>query len=197
MSRIVMNARQISALFVIVLVAWSAPGCLRASAKTIADPPRLDVPPPPPRVVEAVEASAPAPLPLVEEPARQPVVVPPRPAAPRAEVVRPEAKPEPTPPEPPKTAEEPAAKPPTPLQTTPAATEGTVERAIRALLAKATTDLNRVNLQGLSTEARNQFDTAKRFMQQADTELRTNRNLVFAQNLAEKAAALAAQLAGR
>jgi outer membrane biosynthesis protein TonB len=192
-----MSARQINSLFAIVLAAWTASGCLRASAKTVVDVPPLDMPPPPPRVVETVEASAPAPLPLVEEPPRQPVVVPPRPAPPRAEAARPpEAKPEPPPAEAPKTAEEPA-KPPTPLQTTPAAEEVEVERTIRGVLTKAATDLNRVNFRALNAEARNQYDTAKRFMQQADMELRTTRNLVFAQNLADKAAALAAQLAGR
>jgi hypothetical protein len=192
-----MSARHINSVFAIVLAAWTASGCLRASAKTVVDVPPLDMPPPPPRVVEAVEAAAPAPLPLVEEPPRQPVVVPARPAPPRAEAARPEAKPpEPPPPEPPKVAEEPA-KPPTPLQTTPAASEGVVERSIRVVLAKASTDLNRVNFRALNADARNQYDTAKRFIQQADVELRTTRNLVFAQNLAEKAAALAAQLAGR
>lgn len=192
-----MSARHINSVFTIILAAWTASGCLRASAKTVVDVPPLDMPPPPPRVVEAVEAAAPAPLPLVEEPPRQPVVVPARPTPPRAEAARPEAKPpEPPAPEPPKVAEEPA-KPPTPLQTTPAASEGVVERSIRVVLAKASMDLNRVNFRALNADARNQYDTAKRFIQQADVELRTTRNLVFAQNLAEKAAALAAQLAGR
>ena len=38
--------------------------------------------------------------------------------------------------------------------------------------------------------------TAKRFIQQADEAMRT-KNLVFARNLADKAAVLAAQLGGR
>jgi hypothetical protein len=41
-----------------------------------------------------------------------------------------------------------------------------------------------------------QYDTAKRFIQQADDAMKA-KNLVFARNLADKAAAIAAQLAGR
>ena len=41
-----------------------------------------------------------------------------------------------------------------------------------------------------------QYDTAKRFAVQAEESLQA-RNLVFASNLADKAAALAAQLLGR
>jgi hypothetical protein len=110
------------------------------------------------------------------------------------ESARPETKPEP-PQEPTKTDE--PSRPTATLQTTPAAAEGEVERAIRTVIARASADLNRVNYQALNADARNQYDTAKRFIQQVDSELRTTRNLVFAQNLADKAAALAAQLAGR
>jgi hypothetical protein len=52
-------------------------------------------------------------------------------------------------------------------------------------------DYNRLN-----ADARTQYDQAKRFASQADEALKA-RNLVFASYLADKAAALAAQLAGR
>jgi hypothetical protein len=71
-----------------------------------------------------------------------------------------------------------------------------VERRVRILIAQAYNDLNRVNYQALNADARNQYDTAKRFATQAEDALRA-RNLVFASNLADKAAALAAQLPGR
>ena len=48
----------------------------------------------------------------------------------------------------------------------------------------------------LNVDARTQYDTAKRFIQQSDGAIRA-KNLVFAKNLADKAAALAAQLAGK
>ena len=78
------------------------------------------------------------------------------------------------------------------LQTTPATAEGVVERAIRASLARATADLNRIDYRVLNADARTQYDTAKRFISQADGAMRS-KNLVFAKNLADKAAALAAQ----
>jgi hypothetical protein len=159
--------------------------------------PALEMPAPPPRDVEPIEAEAPQPTPLVPEPARN---TPPRPR-PAPQPTRPEPpkpeppKPEPPPVEPPKPVEEPA-KPPTTLQTTPAMVEGEVERGIRASLQRATADLNRIDYRALNADARTQYDTAKRFVQQADDAIRI-KNLVFAKNLADKAAALAAQLAGR
>src|SRR5207253_801141 len=98
--------------------------------------------------------------------------------------------------EPPKPAEEPPKPPPTTLQTTPATAEGEVERGIRASLQRATENLNRVDYRALNADARTQYDTAKRFVIQADDAIRT-KNLVFAKSIAEKAATIAAQLAGR
>jgi hypothetical protein len=160
--------------------------------------PPLDVPAPPARAIEPIEADAAAPpAKTPDEPPPVAVPVRPRPAPrePRAEAPRvdvPKAEP---PPESPKVAEEPP-KPPTILQTAPAGAEGEVERTIRVTLARATTDLSRVDYRGLNMDARTQYDTAKRFIQQSDEALRA-KNLVFAKNLADKAAALAAQLAGK
>jgi outer membrane biosynthesis protein TonB len=185
------------ALPLVCLAAFSLTACAHAAAKTTPDMPALAMPAPPPRDVEPAEVEAPAPVPLATEPARnaparpRPTAPPPR-TEPRAEP----PKPEPPPPiEPPKAAEEPP-KPPTTLQTTPATAEGEVERGIRALLQRANADLNRVDYRALNADARTQYDTAKRFVRQADDGIRT-KNLVFAKNLAEKAATIAAQLAGR
>ena len=115
---------------------------------------------------------------------------PPRTDAPKPEPV----KPEPAPSEPVKPAEEPPK--PTVLQTAPTQVEGEVERGIRASLAKATNELNRVDYRALNVDARTQYDTAKRFISQADEAMRV-KNLVMAKNLAEKAATLAAQLGSR
>ena len=185
----------------LALLAPLVTGCMHAQAKTTPDAP-LDMPAPPPREAEPNDAEAPAPVPLVAEPARNNAARP-RPAAPR-ELPRTETpKPEPPKPEPPKSdpppveapkpAEDPA-KPPTTLQTTPATAEGVVERGIRASLARASADLNRIDYRVLNVDARTQYDTAKRFISQADGAIRS-KNLVFAKNLADKAAALAAQLA--
>jgi hypothetical protein len=91
----------------------------------------------------------------------------------------------------------PAAPPATTtLQTTPAAEQGVVERAIRATMARAGADLNRIDYRALNANARTQYDTAKRFIQQADDAIRM-KNLPFAKNLADKALALAVQLGGQ
>lgn len=71
-----------------------------------------------------------------------------------------------------------------------------MERRVRGLIARATSDLSRVDYQALNVDARNQYDTARRFAAQAEDALKAH-NVVFANNLADKAAALAAQLSGR
>ena len=64
------------------------------------------------------------------------------------------------------------------------------------MLARATADLKRVNYQTLGAAARTQYDSAKGFVKQADDALKA-KNLLFAGSLADKAAALAGQLAAR
>jgi hypothetical protein len=177
-----------------------------AKAKTTPDNPPLDVPAPPPRNVEPTEVETPQPVPLPQEPARN---TPTRRTTPR-EQTRPEparpdaAKPEPPPapaptPEPPKPAApatEEAPRAPTTLQTTPAGEENDVERSVRATITKATNDLNRVDYRTLNADARTQYDYAKRFIKQAEDAIRAKK-LDFARTVAEKAAVVAAQLAGR
>jgi hypothetical protein len=71
-----------------------------------------------------------------------------------------------------------------------------MERAIRALSRRAQADLNRVDYESLGHDARANYDQAKRFITQAEEALRV-KNLVFAETVADKAATLAGQLAGR
>ncbi len=100
--------------------------------------------------------------------------------------------------EPPKVSDD-AAKPPVPpstLQTAPAQREVEVERRVRTQLTLAISNLNRIDYQALNLDARTQYDTAKRFVAQSEEALRA-KNLVFANNLAEKAAALSTQLVSR
>lgn len=175
-------------------------GCLHGAAKTVAEAP-LVTPPAPPRIVETVEVAPLGPAPLVEEPPRQPIRPPAARPQPRADPATPARaqeppKPEAPPVEPPPVAEAPPKAPPT-LQTTPSGAEGELERAIRAVLVRANGDLNRVDYRLLNTDARSQYDTAKRFIRQAEDAMRPPRNLVFARSLADKASTLAAQLAGR
>ena len=65
-----------------------------------------------------------------------------------------------------------AAGPPTTLQTTPAAAEGEVERGDSRDVRRArAADLNRVDYRALNADARTQYDTAKRFISQAEDAL--------------------------
>jgi hypothetical protein len=179
-------------------LACAAWGCTHAQAKATPAPPPLDVPQPPPRIVQPTDADVPPPGGLVGDTTPStPRPRTPTPAAKPEPAGRPEAaKPEPPPAETSKPPEEPRQQPPTTLTTTPSQREGEVEARIRAQLARATTDLSRVNYQTLGADARGQYDAAKGFVTQAEGALKA-RNLLFAQSLAEKAATLAAQLAGR
>ena len=82
------------------------------------------------------------------------------------------------------------------LQTTPATAEGELERGVRATITRASNELNRIDYRVLNADAKLQYDTAKRFIRQADDAVKA-KNLVFAKTLADKAATLADQLAGR
>ena len=180
----------LSALLPVCLAALSLSGCARVSAKTTPEMPALEMPAPPARDVEPNPVDAPPPAPAAgAEPARQ--------APPRPRPASSPARPEPAKPDAPAEPAKPADDLPKPtLQTTPATGEGELERGIRASVTRANADLSRVDYQHLNADARTQYDTAKRFMRQVDDYVRT-KNFVAAKNLADKAATLAAQLAGR
>jgi hypothetical protein len=187
---------------VVVVAGAGASACATTHAKNTSDAPPLDMPPPPARTTEATDTEPPAPVPLPEEPARrtppaarrQPTPSP----SPRPDAIKPDAAKPDTPPaviEAPKPSEEPPKPPPT-LQTAPAGRENEEEQRIRTQLTHATNDLNRIDYRALNTDARTQYNTAKRFVTQAEDALKA-KNLVFAHSMADKAAALAAQLAGK
>ena len=60
-------------------------------------------------------------------------------------------------------------------------------------MGRAVRDLQRVNYAALDADGRAQFDTARRFMQQAEEALKGG-NLAFAGKLADKAATMASVL---
>jgi hypothetical protein len=187
------------AMVAVLTALGAASGCSRAQARTTPDLPPLDVPAPPPRVVEVADPATLGPGTLVEEPARNtPNPRPPQPARSepsRADTAKP---PEPAPADAaPAAADEPArpAGAPT-LQTVPANREQDVERAVKRLVTQARTNLDRVKFNSLNAGARTQYNQALMFVNTAEEALR-QRNLVYAQINAEKAATLAAQLAGR
>jgi hypothetical protein len=188
------RSRAIAFLPIAVCACFTS-GCFGLRARAITAPEALDMPEPPPRIVEVREPDAPTPIPLPEEPVRN-TPTRPRPNPPANEPARPA---QPSPPEAPVDAAKPeelTPRPPTTLQTTPTQREEEVERRILGVLGQARGDLNRINYQNLSSDGRTQYDMAKRFVSQAEEALKA-KNLVFANNLADKAATLATQLSGR
>jgi hypothetical protein len=182
----------------VLVCSLAAAGCSRLSARSAPEPPPpLDVPAPPPRVVEALGTESPAPGTLVDAPtsaapsSRRP---PPRVEPP---------KPEPKPVEPPTPVTEVApppaepAKPATTLQTTPPEREAALEQEIRQKMDIAAKTLNSIDYnKKLSRSEQQQYDQAKSFLARAEEEIR-KKNLVFARQLAENAEKMAAQLPGR
>ena len=185
-------------LYIVLLGVTLASGCARAHAKAVPDNPPLDMPAPPPRDVESNEDNPPEPVGLPAEPARSPIRNPSPPPQTRTESPRSDPKPETPPPEPPRpaTAEEPARPPSSNLQTTPTGEVEELEKAIRAAMAHAQQDLNRIDYRSLNQGAREQYEAAKSFIRQADDAIRV-KNFEFAKTVADKASVLAAQLAGR
>ena len=189
-------ARVVAHLQVVALVALAAVGCAKARASALPAGPPLETPLPPPRVVSSPIESEPivTAVPPIEGPSPRTTPNAPRAAAPRPE--RPEPAPAPVasqvpaPPVPPAPVDE----PPRTLQTT--ANAGQAEQRIRGLMANAARDLGRIDYKALSVDAQAQYDIAKRFTEQADEALKS-KNIVFAEQLADKAAALAAQLLKR
>ncbi|HVC18596.1 MAG TPA: hypothetical protein VNE16_00855 [Vicinamibacterales bacterium] len=160
-------------------------GCVRPHAQTEPAMPPLATPPPPPHQVVPAPAPAEAPAGTPASPAHPPErrrrparAEPPHPGAPASGT--------------PTTT----AAPPAPtLETAPAADAGAEAQDIRETLGKASRDLAGVDYQSLSDNARAQYDTAKRFIRQAEDALKS-RNFVFARSLADKAAVLATLLRG-
>jgi outer membrane biosynthesis protein TonB len=187
--------RVLVTIVVLAVQAGVGPGCARPRPRAVETPPALEVPVVPPRAIaplpeepvdESAQADDPEPR-RVTRPAR-PRPRPPAPAEPPKEAAKPE---EATVPEPPK-----AAEPPNVLRTPDTVDDSEAARRVRGALARASGQLARVNVAGLGTDARAQYDTARRFIDQAEGALQA-RNYLFASYLADKAETLARGLVGR
>ena len=178
----------------VVLVAplLASAGCAKLHANAQPSGVPLETPLPPDRVIVPIESEAIAPaVPPVEAPVPRPTrdapraATPPATTAPRVEKTDPPPVPSPN---------QPSDDPARVLQTT--ANAGETEQRIRTLISNAARDLGRIDYRALSQNAQAQYDIARRFKEQAEEALKT-RNLVFAEQLADKAAALAGQLLKR
>ena len=178
--------REMRALSVVLLTASLGACAAKAQVRSEVEVPLLDPPPPPPRVV----ADYPDPEPLAIAPAAEPVL----PSKPTPRPARPEQRPEPAnaPPEPAEALPRPAPPPSLTLTPMPGSEAQTVT-AIRDLMGRAARDLSRVNAGALNSDGRSQYETARRFLEQAEDALKA-RNIVFAGRLADKAATMASIL---
>jgi len=170
----------------------SAAGCAKARAATVPDGPPLAIPQPPPRVFAPVDQEEPlAAGPAVPEtPTTEAPSLPPRRPPRRAATPSETEKPEPTP-----QPAQPAPEPQRELRAASTPADAEADKKIRALLLTASRNLGNVDYQKLSVAGREQYDNAKSFGEQAGEAL-SQRNYVFAETLADKAAKLATELLG-
>lgn len=182
-----MTGMRVVRVAALVLLTVTLGGCAaKAQVRTEVALPLLEPPPAPPRVVVSYTEAEPLPVTSTVETAT--------PARPPARPVRTEQRPEPiaSPPEPVEAAARPSPAASLTLTPTPGSEAQTVT-AIRDLMGRAARDLSRVNASALNADGRSQFETARRFLQQAEEALKI-RNIVFAGRLADKAATMAAIL---
>ncbi|HEY2431205.1 MAG TPA: hypothetical protein VGI12_00930 [Vicinamibacterales bacterium] len=189
-----------------ILIAAMAAACASANAKGKDDAPALDVPPPPAHVV-----------PIPPEPIVEPVGELPAPAVPPATRGTTRGARETTA-RPPIAAEKPEAKPgdaakpadqgaapetplPAPAPVAPAPQLRTpesngAEATVRATIDRTRGVLSNVDYGRLNKARQKAYEDARTFAQQAEDALKAG-NVVFAQSVAEKAEALARELAGK
>jgi len=173
-------------------------GCASAQAKSSAGKLPLDVPPPPPHVVE-LPAEPLEPVGEIPSPT-DPGASRPRPPATKA----PEAKPEKpdNPPSQPATPAEtpaPALPPPAPapqLRTPETADTSQAAKNVKLTIDRAWSSLGNVNFPTLSNERKKAYNDVKAYIQQAEDALKEG-NVVYAQAVATKAEKLALELPRR
>jgi hypothetical protein len=175
--------------------------CATTRAQTPTQRPALEVPPVPPRVIEAVLPPEPAALePIAELPAA-PSSNPPRPRPnPPRDAAR-EAKSDARPPEtapveaPPAPATPPAPAPVGPLRTPRTADGAKAEQQIREVIRRANGLLGKVDYRNLTPDRQKVYNEAKQFVDAAETAIKEEK-FDYALEVAEKAETLAKGLQG-
>lgn len=172
---------RMSGVMAVAMAAAAAVACGKVQAKTPAPTPSLTMPDPPPRAVMPAIVDLSAPPPAIEKPAApaatRPTTTTTRPAA--TPVATPVATPTPSP-------TPPVADPPV-LQTP--ASQVQLEKNARETLDRATKSLQRIKRDTLGADARDQFDSANRYIQLATDAIQA-KNFVYAVACAERAATL-------
>jgi hypothetical protein len=180
------------AAVLIALAAIAGAACTTTKAAAPIDRPALEVPPPPPRVVEPIPVPPPQLQPVASlGPEGPPAPLRPRPPA--KEAPKPEPKPEdPKPVEP----TPPPAQPPPILRMPETVNTAQLANQTRDAIARSKAILDKVDYQRLSPVAVKAYKESQLFAQQAEDALKAN-NLPFAKELADKAERLAKELQGR
>jgi hypothetical protein len=178
--------------------------CAAASAKgKPTDKPALNVPPPPPRVIEP--APEPMPDPVSELPTVPATTTSPASRSNRSRESKPpantdskpaEQKPAEPPPADPAPVAQPPAQPPAQLRTPQTADSENASKAVRATVQNANSLLSNIDYRQLSKVRQKAYNDAKQFILQAEDAIKQG-NFVFAQGWATKAEQLARELAGR
>jgi hypothetical protein len=168
--------------------------CASAQAKSPADRPALEMPPVPPRVIEAPPPEPAPPEPAAELPAPPAPTPPPRTRNPSArDTAKPDPKPEPPPVEQTLTAS-PAPAPALPPLRTPGTPEGPeAARQVRDAVERATKKLDSIDYKRLTAARRAEYDSARLTIKQSETALKSGK-FDIALNLAEKAEGIAKEL---
>jgi hypothetical protein len=198
----------LSRLGILLAAGLLASACATTRAAAPIERPALDVPPVPPRIVEAAPAPELGSLePVADLPPEKPVpptTTKPRPSGAREATNRDAQKPEAKPAEPLPAVVEPPP-PATPPQTpasavirTPAtaADPAASERQIRDTMASAQKGLRNVDFTTLPGQRKKAYNEAKDFIERAEAALKTS-NFELAKELAGKAEKLANELQGR
>jgi outer membrane biosynthesis protein TonB len=185
-----------TALALSALVVLSS-ACATTRAQTQEPRPPLEVPPVPPRVVEAVPPPQTPQLEPVGELPTTPTSPPVRPRPPTREPTQRDAKPEaktaePVP-EPTTSAATQPTSPVPPLRTARTADGAQAERQIRDIIYRANALLARVDYRKLSAERRKAYDQAKQFIETAEAAIRDSK-FEFGLEVADKAETLAKEL---
>lgn len=168
----------------LLLAGGLAAGCAaHAEPLAPAGTPPLNAPEPPVRVV----------VPTTEEQTLPPSIGEPPASSTSAVGTKPPARPNPRPAAPPPAEPPPPVPTPTPAILLTPQNTAAFEQRIRDQLSGARTNLNQINRKELGTDAQAQFDAAVGFLRQAEDALKV-KNLIYAGQLADKAATMAALL---
>ncbi len=174
-------------ILLLLLALLPVAACTTVQAKAPVVRPNLEVPPPPPRVIEPATPPAERQPEPVEDLPPNPATPKPRPAAPKTEPAKPEA---------PKTEPPPETPPPPPLPQLRTPNSPDAGRQVQEIADRALGTLNSIDYGHLTRERRAQYNNAKLLIKQAEDAVKAA-NFDFAKNLAEKADKIAKELQSR